>query len=135
MGRAHGDTGEVDAVDDVRVHEFGRGHRAGVEDLVEDLQALVGEPDLVGVRIYEQPRRDVRGMLGDHGAVLAADVTRRLLHPGQEGLELGPDRRHVRHEATGAGPTARSGGYENRLAWTLRTRPMAMKSAIVAEPP
>ena len=70
------------------------GDRVGalVEDLVEDLQALVGQPDLVGVGVDEQPRHLVGAVLGGLAAVLAPDVAGRLLDPGQQGFELWPDR-------------------------------------------
>ena len=38
-----------------RVGTLGDGVGAFVEDLVEDLEPLVGEPDLVGVGVDEQP--------------------------------------------------------------------------------
>jgi hypothetical protein len=74
------------------------GERVGalVEDLVEDLQALVGQADLVGVRVDEQPGDHVAGGAGAAPVrllrpVLAADVPRRLLDPGQQGLESLPE--------------------------------------------
>ena len=105
---AHGDTGQVDAVQQVRVHELGGevegedvegpggavrlegeerqapgsqhrlevdpggvgalGHRVGafVEDLVEDLEALVRQADFVGVGVDEQPGDLTRPMVGLH---------------------------------------------------------------------
>ena len=49
-----------------------------VEQLVEDLDALVGQPDLVGVRVEQRPP-DIGGgpVLGD-GVQLSADVLHRL---------------------------------------------------------
>ena len=70
------------------------GHRvvALVQDLVEDLQALVGQPDLVRVRVDQQPRHLARAVGGDDGPVLAADVAGGLLHLGQQWFEPGPER-------------------------------------------
>ncbi len=124
---------EVDAVEDVRVHELGReverdqveltrravrvdreqrqlvtaqqrleieprrvralGDRvvALVQDLVEDLQPLVGQTDLVGIGVDEQPRHLPGVVVGSQGAVFATDVASRLLHLGQERLEPGPE--------------------------------------------
>ena len=133
LGRAHGHTREVDAVQDVRVDELGReverdeveldcgpvgvdreqrqpvaphegleiepgrvrpfGDRvvALVQDLVQDLKPLVGQADLVGVGIDEQPPHLARVVVRGQGAVFASDVTSRLLHLGQERLEPGPE--------------------------------------------
>jgi hypothetical protein len=97
----HGKPREVEAAQEVRVHELGRkvepqhvegtGVTVGVdreqrhsvrpelrlevsprcigalgrcvvalvEDLVEDLEPLVGQPDLVGIRVHEQPGQPV----------------------------------------------------------------------------
>ena len=51
-------------VDPRRVGPFGRRVIAFVENLVEDLEALVGQADLVGVGVDEQPRDLVRPMFG-----------------------------------------------------------------------
>ena len=74
------------------VGPLGHGVVALVEQLVEDLQALVGQADLVGVGVGEQPRHLVGGVVRRDHAVFHADVAGRLLHPRQEHLELGPDR-------------------------------------------
>ncbi len=72
------------------------GHRIVtlVEDLIEDLQPLVGQPDLVGVGVGEEPRHLVRGVARRLGTVFAADVAGRFLHLAQKGLELGPETGH-----------------------------------------
>jgi hypothetical protein len=46
------------------------GHRVGtlVEDLVEDLQALVGQADLVGVGVEQEPGHLAGAVLGVHWA-------------------------------------------------------------------
>ena len=76
------------------VGALGDGVGALVEDLVEDLQPLVRQPDLVRVGIAEQPRHLLRRVLRSLGPVLAADVASRLLHPAEQRFELRPDRRH-----------------------------------------
>ena len=73
-----------------RVGALGQGVGALVEDLVEDHDALVGQPDLVGVGVHQRPA-DGR-VAGDvpvlHLAVqLTADVLDRLAHQRQEQLE------------------------------------------------
>ena len=73
------------------VRAFGDGVVAFVEDLVEDLQPLVGQPDLVGVGVGEQPRHPVFLVSGGCGTVFAPDVTSRLLHPRQERFEPRPE--------------------------------------------
>ena len=69
------------------------GHGVGplVQDLIQDLQALVGQPDLVRVGVGQQPghlRLVVHGRLR---SVFAADVAGRLLDLGEQRLELGPE--------------------------------------------
>ncbi len=81
-------------VDPRRVRPFGDGVGAFVEDLVEDLQSLVGEADLVGVGVEQQPGHLVRTVLGSLRALLAPDVARRLGHLRQQLLNLGPKRLH-----------------------------------------
>ena len=67
------------------------GHRVGplVEDLVEDLQALVGQADLVGVGVRQQPRHLVGTVVWGLCAVLAADVASRLGTRGRSGSSWG----------------------------------------------
>jgi hypothetical protein len=71
-----------------------------VEDLVEDLHALVGQPDLVGVRVHQRPphRRGVPVL--HHAAELAADVLDGLADPREQLLQAGPDRRDAHRHAT-----------------------------------
>ena len=71
------------------VGALGEGVRALVEHLVEDHQALVGQPDLVGVGIHQRPvDRDVVPRL-DLRVQLTADVLDRLLDLGQQRFEAG----------------------------------------------
>ena len=78
-----------------RIRALGDRVVALVQDFVEDLEPLVGEADLVGVGVCEQPRhRAPVGQLvvpGGGGTVFAADVTSRLLHPGQERFDPRPE--------------------------------------------
>ncbi len=74
-----------------RVRAFGDGVVALVQDLVEDLQPLVGQADLVGVGVSEQPRHPVFVVPGGCGTVFAPDVSSRLLHPGQERFDPRPE--------------------------------------------
>ena len=83
------------------VGALGEGVGALVEDLVEDLQALVGEADLVGVRVHQQPPDPLRARRRDLGAELAADVARRLLDRGEVRLEPSPDIDHGAVKGTG----------------------------------
>ena len=59
-----------------------------VEQLVEDLQPLVGEPDLVGIGIDQEKGRPAAPMAGRQVARLRphlhTDVTSGLLNPGQQ---------------------------------------------------
>ena len=71
----HVDPGRVGALGD-RVVAF-------VEDLVEDLEPLVGQPDLVGIGIDEEPGGAGRPVLRPEAAPLHPDVASRLLDPGQ----------------------------------------------------
>ena len=75
-----------------------------VEDLVENLEALVGETDLVGVGIHQQPPDPVRSGCGNLGAELATDVARWLLDGGEVRLETSPDVDHGGIEGTGRLP-------------------------------
>ena len=61
-----------------------------VEDLVQDLQTLVGQPDLVGVGIRQQPAHLARPVRRFDGPILATDVPGRSLDLAQERLESRP---------------------------------------------
>ena len=94
--RFHVDPGRVRAL----------GHRVGtlVQDLVEDLEALVGQADLVGVGIDQQPRRLVGRVDRVLGAVFAADVPGWLADLAQQRLDPRPERGHLATQCTGAPP-------------------------------
>ena len=97
-----------------------------VEDLVEDLEPLVGQPDLVGVGIAEQPGHTAGAVFRRDRPQLAPDVAGRLLDLGQERLQLGPHG-HDRSESTRAPrlPLVRSyrrpGGAARRCSVVLAT--------------
>ncbi len=71
-----------------RVGAFGHRVVALVQELVEDLQPLVGEPDLVGVGIDQEKGRPAAPMAGRQTARLRphlhTDVASGLLNPGQQ---------------------------------------------------
>ena len=71
------------------VAALGQHARLLVEHLVEDHDALVRQPDLVGVRVHDRPA-DVALLPGlDLAVELPADVLDRLLHLGEQRLEAG----------------------------------------------
>ena len=90
-------------VDPGRVRALGQGVGPLVEDLIEDLQALVGQADLVGVGVGEQPRHRPGPVERGLHPVLAADVAGRFRHSGQQLLQPGPQVGHG-IKATGAAP-------------------------------
>ena len=65
-----------------------------VQDLIEDLEPLVGQTDLVRIRVCEQPRHRIPAVElvvpGGDGTVLAADVTSWFLYPRQERFDPRP---------------------------------------------
>ena len=74
------------------VRPLGQDAVALVEDLVQDLQALVGEPDLVRVRVHQRPA-DLAGVpVLDDGVELAADVLDRFAHQREQRLQPIEDR-------------------------------------------
>ncbi len=79
------------------VRALGQHALALVEDLVEDHDALVGQTDLVGVRVHERPPHVTGIPVLDGGVQLTADVLNGLLHMREQGLELREDRlgRHL----------------------------------------
>ena len=138
-------------VDPGRVGPLGHRIVALVEDLVEDLEALVGQADLVGVRVRQQPRDLPGSVLRVDRAVLAADVPSRFLHPHQEWFQprpqrQWPQRRHGGRESTE--PRAPRTGRRTRVRrpvsapsqrirrmCTFCTRPIMASVAIVDDPP
>ena len=74
-----------------RVGAFGERIVAFVEDLVQDLEPLVGQADLVGVGIDEEPGGEVWPMLRPEAPPLHPDVPSGLLDPGQEGFHPWPE--------------------------------------------
>ena len=77
-----------------RVGPLGGRVRAFVEDLVEDLQPLVRQAYLIGVRIGEQPRHDPGTVARDPHPVLGTDIAGRFGHLGQQRLKLTPQTAH-----------------------------------------
>jgi hypothetical protein len=62
-----------------------------VEDLVQDLEPLVGQPDLVGVGIEQQPRNLTGSVFRPDAAALHSDIPSGLLDPGQERFDPRPE--------------------------------------------
>jgi hypothetical protein len=82
---------------------LGHGVVPFVQDLVEDLEPLIGQADLVGVGVHEQPRNASGPVHGIPGAELPADVAGRLRDLGQEGFDPRPKRRgHLPDQSRGA---------------------------------
>ncbi len=80
------------------VRALGEDALALVEHLVEDHDALVGQPDLVRVRVHERPADVTRIPRLDGGVELTADVLDGLLHMREQSFELWEDR--LGHHAT-----------------------------------
>ena len=102
---------------------------AAVQHLVEDLDALVGDADLVGVRVHQRPPHVRRVPVLHHRVELAADVLDRLAHQREQRLQPGIDRFH-RHPASlpaarrADTPPARPAGPRQQPATaTLHGRP------------
>ena len=74
-----------------RVGAFGERIVAFVEDLVQDLEPLVGQADLVGVGIDEEPGGEIGPMLRPEAPPLHPDVPSGLLDLGQEGFHPWPE--------------------------------------------
>ena len=88
-------------VDPRRVRPLGGGIVAFVQDLVEDLQALVGEPHLVRIGVHEEPGR-VAGPVGRRRRPsFHSDVPSWFLDPGQERLDPRPQAGHLEPQCTG----------------------------------
>ncbi len=78
-----------------------------VEYLVEDHDALVGEPDLVGIGVHQGPADVTAVPVLDGGVQLTADVLDGLLHMREQSFELWEDRcgRHLANLREPAGVT------------------------------
>ncbi len=74
------------------VRALGQDALALVEDLVQDHDALVGQPHLVRVRVHERPADVARVPRLDGGVQLTADVLDWLLHMREQSFELWEDR-------------------------------------------
>ena len=90
----------LDAEGPITQHALGQCVGTFVEDLVENLQSLIGQADLVGVRVEQEPRHLPATVGGGDVPVLAPDVASWLLYPSQERLDLGPEGRHVSGQCT-----------------------------------
>ncbi len=115
------------------VGALGKNVVALVEHLVEDLQALVRQPDLVGVRIHQRPAHRGAVPVLDGRVQLAADVLHRLAHQRQQRLELREDAGDG-HAARVRGQPARS-PYLGVRIWTFCSKPIAIIEANIEVPP
>ena len=79
-----------------RIGPLGQGSGVLVQDLVEDLETLIGEPDLIGIGVGQQPRDRAGSMVGILGPHLTAHITRRLLDGEQQWLDLLEEGMHQR---------------------------------------
>ena len=93
-----------------RVGALGDGVVALVQDLVKDLEPLVGEADLVGVGVDQEESNPAHLVVRPLAASLHSDVASGLLHPGQERFDPRPQVRHLPLSlAAGPRPAARAG--------------------------
>ena len=101
------------------------GQRVGpfVEDLVENLESLIGEADLVGVGVHQEPSHLPVSVFGVLGPLLTPDVAGWLGDRGQHVLDPGPQTLHRSH------PTGRSGTLPTTQA------PPAVVVVVVPEVP
>lgn len=97
-----------------------------VQDFVEDLESLVGETDLIGVRIDQQPRQRCGAVLGRSGAELATDVARGLRHLGKQRFGAGPEGLHACTECTRRILGDRGGGRQDGESRPHRVGPSDM---------
>ena len=129
-----------------RVRAFGDGVVAFVEDLVEDLQPLVGQPDLVGVGVGEQPRHPVFRRVGGLRHRLRTRCNEQAFAPAPGAVRAAPRVKTCSEQSTGAGPrrrrsraprpdTAARVRYRIRRMWTLWTIPNSAKYVIRLDPP
>ncbi len=123
-----------------RVGTLGQDVRLLVEDLVQDLDTLVGQAYLVGVRIHQTPADDrVRPGLA-LGIPFAAEVAHGLTDPRQQRFQTGEQRLsgHAR-EPTAHSPSAerrhKAYGSERARRWTFCNRPTASRFANIDDPP
>jgi len=78
-------------VDPRRVRTLGDGVGALIQDLVQDLQALIGQADLVHIGVSKEPGHLAVTVLGRRCPVLAADVAGWFAHPRKERFEPRPE--------------------------------------------
>ena len=77
-----------------RVGPLGDGIVAFVQDFVQDLEALIGQPDLVRIRVDEEPRDRAGPVNRNPTATLHPDIPGGLLDPGQERFDPRPEAGH-----------------------------------------
>ncbi len=72
------------------VGALGTGAGALVEQFVEDLEPLVGQPDLVSVGVDQEKCSPAGAVFGRQAALFHSDVASGLLNPGQERFDPRP---------------------------------------------
>ena len=114
-------------VDPRRVRTLGNGVGALIQDLVQDLQPLIGQADLVHIGIREQPGDFALTVTRLDGPVLAPDVAGWFAHPRQQRFDPRPEGSHFFDPTQGSQRILR--------IWTLSTRPTRIAKATKDEPP
>ena len=110
-------------IDPGGIRALGHRVRTLVEDLVEDLEALVGQSDLVGVGVEQQPGHLPRAVIGVDRTLFAADVARRLGDLRQQPFELGPDGFHRAAYVTTLAALSRPASTSRWSSWRRASGP------------
>ena len=119
------------------VAALGQGVRPLVDDLVEDLHALVRQADLVGVRVEQRPVDGDRVPVLGARVELAADVLDRLGHLGQQRLKPVKQRfdGHVAADSTGVATSPAPLALGSSTVRRRAAAPTARHWANIDEPP
>ena len=104
-----------------RVGALGQDVGLLVEHLVQDHDALVGQADLVRVRVHQAPADVGLVPVLDGRVQLTADVLDRLLHLGQQGLQAGEQRLDRHGTQPYAAPTLPRLRHQRRIS-AVQTR-------------
>src|SRR5690606_20707216 len=110
------------------VGALGEDAPALVEHLVEDHDALVGQPDLVRVRVHQCPADVALVPRLDGGVQLTADVLDGLLHMREQSFELWEDRIDRHRELSRAGRGDHPAYLGARTARARRSTPLSSRA-------